>query len=74
MLDIEEFPSALLLKTSTAGTHSSYMRSAGAFIGPPVVGARFISILGSLERERASRRSLVNEGLNTAMCSSNCCM
>jgi hypothetical protein len=38
MLDIVEFRSALLLKTNTAGTRSAYMRSADAFVGPPVVG------------------------------------
>lgn len=38
MLDIVKFQSALLLKNNTAGTRSSYMRSADAFVGPPVVG------------------------------------
>ena len=38
MLDTVEFRRALLLQTNTAETRSSYMRSAGAFVGPPVVG------------------------------------
>jgi len=38
MLDIVELQRALFLKTNTAGTRSSYMRSADAFVGPPVVG------------------------------------
>jgi hypothetical protein len=38
MLDIEQFQSALLLETDTAGARSSDMRSADAFVGPPVVG------------------------------------
>jgi hypothetical protein len=38
MLDIEQFQNALLLQTNSAGTCSSYMRSADAFVGPPDVG------------------------------------